>query len=135
MIPAWPYNPHWAVWYDAYHYHEADQHPWAGHGWAPDGYMGHLQLAHFVPIQNRDAAHWRLMEGGHGFGDAQGRSAGSLEDQWRPKSWNSKMEKRFQELVPLWENLAACVDETVGPIAPFLDVDAAAHPPIGGDGN
>ena len=130
-----PTTPHWAVWYDGYNFHGADQHPWGGHGWACDGYMGHLQLAHFVPVQHQNAAHWRLEEGDFGFGEAQGLPMDSLEKHWQPTDWNGQMEKDFQEMVNLYDQLESGEDETEEPGTPTIDTNAEVYSSSDNDGD
>ena len=67
-VTAWPYNGAWANWYHGYENHYEPNHPWAGHGWGNDGYMGQLQLAHFVPDPQQDDGYWWFDE----WGQAQG---------------------------------------------------------------
>ena len=88
-----------------------------------------------MPHQDQNEAHWWLGEGNSGFGAAQGLPTEPLEKPWYPKNWDDKMEKKFQELVQIFEKLAAGKDETEGRHDTFHDPDAALHQPVGGEGN
>ena len=136
-MTAWPYNGHWANWYNGYEHQHAPHHPWAGHGWAADGHIGHLQLAHFVPNQGENEGYWWFEEDDWGLSeDVQGLPTGDPEDPWYPTDWTEEMQADVEELVGMLAGLdpeeddeAAAPGQSGGPLEFFPDAswDPSQH--------
>ena len=102
IVPAWPYNGHWAAWFHEYPDVEVPYHPWAGHGWAPDGFMGHVRLAHFFPQIGQNEPYWWYEENDWGFGQALGLPENNDHEwAWYPPEWDEEMGAEFAWLFEL----------------------------------